>query len=151
MRKTYTGLIKNLKDNEIFVFGSNPEGRHGGGTAKIALNKYGAINGQGHGLQGKSYGLVTKNLRKGFFDSVTNITYDKNGLRSISKQQIIDNIKRLYKLARNMKNKEFLIAFTADGKNLNGYSSKEMADMFFSAKPIPKNIVFEDKFLEIMS
>lgn len=50
-----------------------------------------------------------------------------------------------------MKDKEFLIAFTAEGKNLNCYSSKEMADMFFSAKPIPKNIVFEDKFLEIMS
>lgn len=150
-RKTYTGLINYLEDDQIFVFGSNPEGRHGGGTAKIALKKYGAINGQGHGLQGQSYGLVTKNLRKGFYDPVTKITHDKNGLRSITKEQIIDNIKRLYKLARYMKNKDFLIAFTAEGKNLNGYSSKEMAEMFNSAKPIPKNIIFEDKFLDLMS
>ena len=150
-RKTYTGLINYLKDNEIFVFGSNPEGRHGGGTAKIALYKYGAVNGQGHGLQGQSYGLVTKNLRKGFYDPVTKITHDKNGLKSITKEQIIDNIKKLYKLARKMKNKDFLIAFTAEGKNLNGYSSKEMAEMFHSAKPIPKNIIFEDKFLDLMS
>ena len=149
-RKTYIGLITHLDPYQIFVFGSNPEGRHGGGTAKIALKKYGAINGQGHGLQGQSYGLVTKNLRKGFYDPVTKITHDKNGLRSISKNQIIDNIKKLYKLARKMKNYEFLIAFTANGKNLNGYSSKEMAEMFYNAKPIPKNIIFENHFLELL-
>lgn len=49
-----------------------------------------------------------------------------------------------------MKDKEFLVAYTADGKNLSGYSSKEIANMFYKAKPIPKNIVFEDKFLELI-
>lgn len=28
-------------EKTIFVFGSNPEGRHGAGSAKIALNKFG--------------------------------------------------------------------------------------------------------------
>ena len=65
-RKTYYGLITDLLENQVFVFGSNPQGRHGKGTAKIALNKYNAIYGQGHGLQGRSYGLVTKNLKKGY-------------------------------------------------------------------------------------
>ena len=36
----------------IFVFGSNLAGRHGAGAAKIALEKHGAIYGQGVGLQG---------------------------------------------------------------------------------------------------
>lgn len=60
--KTYTGYIEELNPNQIFVFGSNTQGRHGAGTAKLCLNKYGAIYGQASGLQGKSYGLVTTNL-----------------------------------------------------------------------------------------
>ena len=52
-------LINNLKENEIFVFGSNLEGMHGGGAARAAYNKFGAIWGQGVGLQGQSYGIPT--------------------------------------------------------------------------------------------
>lgn len=51
--------ITELKDNEIFVFGSNLAGLHGGGAARTALNKFGAVWGQGVGLQGKSYGIPT--------------------------------------------------------------------------------------------
>ncbi|MBQ5856300.1 MAG: ADP-ribosylglycohydrolase family protein [Bacteroidales bacterium] len=52
-------IINNLKPNEIFVFGSNLEGMHGGGAARAAYNKFGAIWGQGVGLQGQSYGIPT--------------------------------------------------------------------------------------------
>lgn len=51
--------ITTLKDNEIFVFGSNLEGAHGGGAALLAYHKFGAIWGQGIGLQGQSYGIPT--------------------------------------------------------------------------------------------
>ena len=51
--------ITELKDNEIFVFGSNLQGSHGGGAAAIAAQKFGAIWGQGVGLQGQSYGIPT--------------------------------------------------------------------------------------------
>ena len=149
-RKTFTGFINKLNKNQVFVFGSNPEGRHGRGAAKVAVEKYGAIYGQGHGLQGNSYALVTKNLKKGYYDTVLGITYYKSGLRSISEKQIINNIKNLYKLARNMKNTDFLIAYTAQGKNLNGYTSKEIAKLFYESKPIPKNIIFENKFLDLI-
>lgn len=149
-RKTFSGLINNLNDNQIFVFGSNPQGIHGKGTARIALLKFGAIYGKGHGLQGKSYGLATKNLKINFYDDILKITYKKAGLRSISKKQIIDNIKKLYNLAKKMKDKEFLIAYTASGMNLNGYSDMEMGKMFYEAKPIPMNIVFEDNFLKLV-
>lgn len=52
-------FITELKDNEIFVFGSNLQGMHGGGAAFIAYEKFGAIWGQGVGLQGQSYGIPT--------------------------------------------------------------------------------------------
>ncbi len=47
--------IERLQPNEIFVFGSNLSGHHGGGAALLAMNKWGAIWGQGVGLQGRSY------------------------------------------------------------------------------------------------
>lgn len=52
-------FINYLKENEIFVFGSNLDGMHGGGAARVAYNKFGAIWGQGVGLQGQSYGIPT--------------------------------------------------------------------------------------------
>ena len=51
--------INSLKDNEIFVFGSNLAGMHAGGAARIAVEKFGAIMGQGVGLQGQSYAIPT--------------------------------------------------------------------------------------------
>lgn len=46
--------------NMIFVFGSNLSGIHGAGAAHFAMQKMGAIYGQGQGLQGQSYALPTK-------------------------------------------------------------------------------------------
>lgn len=51
--------ILELKDKQIFVFGSNLAGMHVGGAARIAHEKFGAVWGQGVGLQGKSYAIPT--------------------------------------------------------------------------------------------
>ena len=51
--------ITELKDNEIFVFGSNLAGAHGGGAARLACQRFGAVWGQGVGLQGQSYAIPT--------------------------------------------------------------------------------------------
>ena len=51
--------ISELKPNEIFVFGSNLAGAHGGGAARLAYERFGAILGQGVGLQGQSYAIPT--------------------------------------------------------------------------------------------
>lgn len=51
--------ITELQPGEIFVFGSNLEGHHGGGAALLAWKKWGAIWGQGTGLQGQTYGIPT--------------------------------------------------------------------------------------------
>lgn len=60
MKSQFTpDFITELKENEIFVFGSNLQGMHGGGAARLAYEKFGAIWGQGVGLQGQSYGIPT--------------------------------------------------------------------------------------------
>ena len=51
--------ITELGENEVFVFGSNLAGAHGGGAALLAYRKFGAIWGQGVGLQGQSYDIPT--------------------------------------------------------------------------------------------
>ena len=51
--------ITELGENEVFVFGSNLAGAHGGGAALLAYRKFCAIWGQGVGLQGQSYGIPT--------------------------------------------------------------------------------------------
>lgn len=51
--------ISSLAPNEVFVFGSNLSGFHGGGAARAAMERFGAIWGQGVGLQGQSYAIPT--------------------------------------------------------------------------------------------
>lgn len=58
-KRTTPEFITELKPNEIFVFGSNLGGMHGGGAARVAYLKFGAIMGQGAGLQGQSYAIPT--------------------------------------------------------------------------------------------
>ena len=58
-KRTTPEWITSLGPNEIFVFGSNLAGMHGGGAAWVAYRKFGAIMGQGVGLQGRSYGIPT--------------------------------------------------------------------------------------------
>ena len=56
-------IINYLKPNEIFVFGSNEAGIHGGGAAKTAQEKFGAIYGVPFGLMGQSFAIPTKDTR----------------------------------------------------------------------------------------
>lgn len=52
-------FINALAPNEVFVFGSNLEGFHGGGAARIALKRFGAVWGKGVGHYGQSYAIPT--------------------------------------------------------------------------------------------
>lgn len=58
-QRTTPDRIDHLSPNQIFVFGSNSKGIHDGGAAYLALNKFGAVPGQGSGLQGNSYAIPT--------------------------------------------------------------------------------------------
>lgn len=135
--KTYSSIITKLEPNQIFVFGSNTQGRHGKGAALWARQHAGAIYGQARGLQGQSYAIVTKDLTKQIHPS-------------ISPLDITDQIRKLYHDATCNNNYEFLIAYKGDGVNLNSYTPRQLADMFYLAGEyfgkIPDNIIFEEQF-----
>ena len=52
-------MVEQLKENQVFVFGSNLYGNHAGGAAKFAFEKCGAIFGKGVGIQNQSYAIPT--------------------------------------------------------------------------------------------
>lgn len=136
---SYEGTIT-PDENTIFVFGSNPEGRHGAGAAKVAREKFGAIYGQGEGLQGKAYALPTKDLR----------VKENNGFRSIPPEQITENIRKMYEVAQQNPDKQFKVAYTngLDKITLNGYTGAEMIKMFKDAGPIPSNVIFSKNWTD---
>lgn len=134
--KTYTGKITKLQPNQIFVFGSNTQGRHGKGSALLAVQKFGAIYGKSKGIQGQSYAIITKDLTKYVHPSIS---------KSIIESQIME----LYEYAKDNKEKNFLVAYSGSGSNLNSYTNQELADMFSSIE-IPDNIIFEKEFSNLL-
>lgn len=130
----YTGDIS-PSPNTIFVFGSNPEGRHEAGAAKTAKNLFGAEYGIGEGLQGNSYAIPTKYLRV-------------SGTRSISEEDIKKNILNFYKFAETRKDLSFHVAYRNVGTvSLNGYSGLEMINMFNCGVP-PSNVLFSEEWVK---
>lgn len=138
MANHYTGNIQPL-DDVIFVFGSNPEGRHGAGAARVARTLFGARYGQGEGLQGRSYAIPTKDLR---------VSRDR-GMRSVSPEAITASIRRMYAVARTMPRMRFMVAYrNVAERSLNGYTGYEMIRMFTDAGPIPENVWFSREWHE---
>lgn len=58
-KRISSNYITQLAPNEVFVFGSNLQGMHGGGAARLAYREFGAEWGQGVGLFGQSYAIPT--------------------------------------------------------------------------------------------
>ena len=118
--------INNLNTNQIFVFGSNLEGSHGGGAAAIAEKKFGAIWGQGVGLQGQSYGIPTMH----------------GGIAEIKPY-----VDEFIEFAKQNINLQFLV--TRIGCGIAGFSEEEIAPLFSEAIKI-KNIYLPDTFWDII-
>ena len=134
--KYYTGNVPEDKD-VIFVFGSNPEGRHGAGAAKVARLHFGAVYGQGRGLQGMSFAIPTKDLR----------VKENNGFKSIPPENIITDIQDMYACAASNPGYKFCIAYrNTYTRSLNGYTGIEMIRMFIDAGPIPENVYVSEEW-----
>lgn len=119
--------ITNLTDNQIFVFGSNLAGKHNGGGAKIALQKFGAIYGEGVGFQGQSYAIPT---------------LDAN-FQKIDLTEIRFYIDIFFQFAYNHPQYEFLV--TKIGCGIAGYDISEIAPLLLN--PF-KNIVLPKEFTD---
>lgn len=104
---------------DIFVFGSNLLGLHGGGAAKLAYEKFGALWGKGIGKSGNSWALPTK----------------ANFQRTLTIEEIAPYVDRLYKdvilTGRNgHKGPHYFI--TEVGCGLAGLKVEDVAPLFKS-------------------
>jgi len=118
--------ITTLKENEIFVFGSNLAGAHGGGAAWIASQNFGAVWGQGVGLQGQSYAIPTM----------------QGGVETI--EPYVDEF---IEFAASHKQYKFLV--TRIGCGIAGFSSFEIAPLFAKAIDI-ENVILPKDFVDVI-
>ena len=119
--------ITTLQPNEIFVFGSNLSGMHGGGAARLAYQKFGAIWGQGVGLQGQSYGIPTM---QGGVDTI---------------KPYVDEFIEFAKTHPQLK---FLV--TEIGCGIAGFSVEEIAPLFEQAIEV-ENIYLPERFWMVLN
>lgn len=126
MNNTSHYNIKELKDDEVFVFGSNRGGNHGKGAAKLAKS-WGAKTGQGEGLMGKTYGIPTKDEK----------------LKVLSLNKIKKHIETFLLFAETKPELKFLV--TEIGCGLAGYKPEDIAPLFFEFV-IPDNVYLPDSF-----
>lgn len=112
-----------LEDGEIFVFGSNLAGAHGGGAARAARIHFGAVMGQGIGLQGRSYAIPTM----------------QGGPETI-KPYVDDFIL----FAKQHPELTFLV--TPIGCGIAGFHAREIAPLFASAIDV-ENIILPRQFV----
>ena len=131
--------ITTLKPNEVFVFGSNTEGRHGKGAAKTAVDNFGAKYGQAEGPQGQSYAIVTKNLKEGDRSNNLDSKSEYNALDYIDKQ-----IGDFIAYATKNPNKKFYV--TKLGTMLAGWTTKEIGEIWNNQGIIPNNIILPKEF-----
>jgi hypothetical protein len=118
--------ISCLAENEIFVFGSNLAGYHGGGAARIARENFGAVWGQGVGLQGQSYAIPTM----------------QGGVETIKAyvDEFID-------FARTHAQYTFLVTRIACG--IAGFRPSEIAPLFANAIDV-ENVILPEDFVEVI-
>ena len=119
--------IYDLKPNEIFVFGSNLAGSHGGGAARLAYNRFGAIWGRGVGLQGQSYGIPTMH---GGVDAI---------------KPYVDEF---IEFAKQHPEYKFLV--TKIGCGIAGFTTDEMAPLFQGAIDV-ENVILPKEFVEVIA
>jgi hypothetical protein len=119
--------IIELSPNEVFVFGSNLSGRHGKGAAKQALT-WGAKWGQASGLQGRTYGIPTK---------------DASVRRTLSVVEIKPFVEEFITFAELNPKLTFLV--TEIGCGLAGHNPKDIAPLFSRAIHL-KNVLLPRRF-----
>ena len=119
-KRTTPEFIQELAPGEIFVFGSNLRGMHGGGAAYVAYRKFGAIMGQGVGLQGQSYAIPTM----------------QGGVETIKPY-----VDEFIEFAREHQELTFLV--TRIGCGIAGFSDWEIAPLFEEAHGIDNIILPE--------
>ncbi len=117
--------ITQLAEGEIFVFGSNIQGMHGGGAAWYANKNFGAEWGVGEGLTGRTYALPTME----------------------GKASLAHAVKHFTACAKKHPKLTFLV--TAVGCGIAGYSPLEVAPLFAEAATL-ENVYLPQVFVDVL-
>lgn len=117
-------MITELKPNQIFVFGSNVDGWHGGGAARAAM-QWGAEYGNPKGIQGQTYAIPTCDLKR-------------SGDILLSWDEITQHLKEFAKYAREHPELEFLL--TPIGTGIAGGKMEDL-NKAVSAVGLPDNVI----------
>ena len=125
-RKYTPENITSLSQNEVFVFGSNLQGSHGGGAAAAAVRYFGAIWGQGVGMQGQCYAIPTMH---GGVDVI---------------RPYVDEF---IEFAKGHPELTFLV--TRIGCGIAGFRDEQMAPLFADALELP-NVVLPKSFVKVI-
>ena len=119
--------ITELKADEIFVFGSNLAGMHGGGAAYVAFKQFGAVMGCGVGLRGQSYAIPTM---QGGVDTI---------------KPYVDDF-----IAFAREHPELFFYVTRIGCGIAGFRDKEIAPLFSEAVGI-ENVCLPESFVKALN
>lgn len=133
MERITPELITELKENEIFCFGSNLKGSHGGGAARIACKKFGATWGQGSGASGKTYAIPTCFL-------------SAKGLSQMPLDAIQVHVTAFIIFAKQNFDQRFLV--TQIGCGLAGFTPEQIAPLFKEAISV-ENIYLPLSFIKL--
>lgn len=120
-------MISSLKENEIFVFGSNLAGMHGAGAARVAAMKFGAKMGVGSGPTGQSYAIPTMH----------------GGV-----EQISPYVDEFVSYARQNPELRFLV--TRIGCGIAGFTDEEIAPLFAECREL-KNVALSKEFWNVLN
>jgi hypothetical protein len=124
--------ITSLEEGQVFVFGSNLSGIHGGGAAKLALNEFGAQWGKPTGMQGHTYAIPTKS---------------EGILRTLTVEEIKPHVDMFLEYAKNSPEEVFLV--TEIGCGLAGHKHEDIAPLFEKAIPMV-NVHLPMKFWDVL-
>ena len=124
--------ITKLKENEIFVFGSNKLGNHIGGAARTAVEKFGAVMGQAEGLQGQSYAIPTLD------DNMNKVRLD----------ELQASFETFAEFANEHKEKTFYL--TKVGCGIAGFTEDEIIEVLNKVE-LPRNVIIPEDFNVIYS
>lgn len=130
--RTTPEYITDVKKNQVFVFGSNESGIHGGGAARLAFDKFGAIWGQLEGLQGNSYAIPSKS---------------KGITRTLTLEEIKPYVDRFVDFAKDNPGLTFFV--TEIGCGLAGLTPRQVAPLFENCKELP-NVCLPKRFWEVL-
>lgn len=123
--------IDKLEDDEVFVFGSNTEGMHAGGAARMAMN-WGAVYGKAFGLQGKTFAIPT-------------VDYTRSGKMSVDEiKKYVDEF-----LDFTVKNKDKKFLVTEIGCGIAGFKVSEIAPLFRKALEY-SNVYLPERFINYL-